>query len=736
MVSLAVLAVFAVLAVRGITASRDQARDAEARAIERGDDLVFRQAADSLAADPTRAIAWLKQLRPDSRHRRGAALLAAEAIRRGVHRHVLSAQSFHTHRLELIDGDRRLFAVGEGRSTRVWDLDSGAARDLMRLDEPGYAGDGSFVGRGDDNRSLVIENIDAGEVTELPIGKLRIGDIVHDRGSRRIGIEVGPGFAVLDRAAGETRVYPRGFPLAFTDGGAAVVAFDLDTDTYLLWRAATETPAASLALPAAAVNPSSPADIAAPRGAGPIALKGFSRRGALLWTPGETEAHRVLDGETVTTMRYAPDGKTLALGTTGGAIAVIDPASRAVKCRHRPSSTATTAIDLAVAGSDRWLVAGSASGRVSIYRECGALERRLDGHLARITAVALSADGAIAASAGADSLVRVHDRIAEDRPPFVQAKRPIPAACDDVYGVYPRGEATWLLCQIGGEDSSDFQYVRVRGAAVDAVRFAEGTRVWFTADGSAAIAAAKSGGDRVEVWRDGERFERPIAVPASWSAEAGRVFALDRGVVSIWSLESGERLSALELGTTAAAPSPDGRWLAVDLGGGVGLVDLERDAAVVARSDTHLSDQGDSNVTWSADSSLVAFAVGERTLLVYDVAGDRWSRLSTRETISEMALSPVSRRAVATTANTRRLVVWDIDSGVTLTRSWGQPAAANVIAATDHEALSISADGTLATVHDTGATAALKLPEYSATLVSEATRTEIDDRGVARTPAP
>lgn len=104
MAALALVTATAVVALYRVLRARDRTDAALRLAEQRADELTLAHARHWLDADPTAALAWLRQLRSESSAWPEARAIAAEASSRGVARHVLALDGVVTQLAPLPDG--------------------------------------------------------------------------------------------------------------------------------------------------------------------------------------------------------------------------------------------------------------------------------------------------------------------------------------------------------------------------------------------------------------------------------------------------------------------------------------------------------------------------------------------------------------------------------------------------------------------------------------------------------
>ncbi|MCS6911719.1 MAG: Uma2 family endonuclease [Myxococcota bacterium] len=136
---------------------------------------------------------------------------------------------------------------------------------------------------------------------------------------------------------------------------------------------------------------------------------GGSDQTVCLWDPQMGELVDCLQGHAgeVTTVAFSPDGYLLASGSTDQTVRVREAAGGLTLCTLRVPSPITHVI---VLPEGRWVAAASADGSIRLWEVSGGPPvKTLRRHLARVTALAASADGGLLCSGGDDQVVQVWD---------------------------------------------------------------------------------------------------------------------------------------------------------------------------------------------------------------------------------------------------------------------------------------------------------------------------------------
>jgi WD40 repeat protein len=361
---LTALAMTGALAVSRIAHERDrarreraEARAAQAQAEKRSSELVLAQAQESLDADPTAAVAWLKQY-PDTGDWRAAQAIFAEAQSRSVAERVWNFVS--TARF-LSDG--RLLMWGEDAALRLWAPDGR---------EQTLAG-----GRA---------RIATVRVADRPG---RIALIRYDHSLELWNLDGGPGKPMSDAKTGYADV-------AISGDGAwlAAAAVDGSLDVWQLPDG-----------PRRRIGDASSAVTTLTFGAGTTLVSGGRDKKVRLWDVA-TGSGRVLGRHDapLRQVRVSPDHKTIVSNDDRNLTRLWDFAgkSRALVGRGEQEPASTF-------GSDGRIAVALGGGALQLVDLRTGASRTLRGHASMINGLAFLPDGQRLITVGEDQVVRVWD---------------------------------------------------------------------------------------------------------------------------------------------------------------------------------------------------------------------------------------------------------------------------------------------------------------------------------------
>lgn len=136
--ALAVIVVVAAYSVNRVIRERDEATAQRARAEDaltiaqtERNNLLLTQAESALDRDPTEALDWLRRYREGAFDWQRAGAIAADAMSRGVAKHVLHGHDGRTTELEIGADDQMITASTDG-TVRLWDLRTGKGAVVAR----------------------------------------------------------------------------------------------------------------------------------------------------------------------------------------------------------------------------------------------------------------------------------------------------------------------------------------------------------------------------------------------------------------------------------------------------------------------------------------------------------------------------------------------------------------------------------------------------------------------------
>jgi WD40 repeat protein len=440
------------------------------------------------------------------------------------------------------------------------------------------------------------------------------------------------------------------------------------------------------------------------------------------------------------------DGRWLMFADTTGGLRVWDVAAARERVVLTAPGTNSFVNQFQLSGDGSTLVASYYDGSVRVFDARLAAERPpLTGHAGPVTAVALSADGKRAASAGEDRTVRVYDPAAPARAFAVLRGSRTPllgvaispdgrtvaaAAADGQVYLWPsdtrdelrtiKSDSGWTVrvrYLPGGKRalSSGFALRVWDLAKGEEVRmFAQGaTNHQFdvTADGKR---CASADGTSVREWDiDGQKAvrefkgltDRTVWVVLYLPGDKEVLAASGDGRTLVWDRATGKLAREFEKPggfARCGAFSPDGKWLAT----GDGHTNYRRDAIRLWDPATGKVVRGFGDysgevcfVAWSPDGKRLAAAGADATLRVFDPeTGKELRRVRQPTWADSVAWTPDGKRLLSTGNNGDNNVhLWDVESGKELHTFAGhqQPAITVAVAPDGRTALSAGKDGTL-----------------------------------------
>lgn len=633
--AIAVLAAFGAWSFENIRAERNQASANADVAESRLDRYRVERARAALAEDPTDALVQLTRIQDLAHVSPGAASLAAEAVDRGVARHVLQGHTGVVNAVAVSQDGRWVASASQDQSVRVWDSKTGVERRLN--------------GHTDNVTSLTFSKQ----------GRLASGS--HDRSVRLWDLDGKGPNQVLQGHEGPVR------HVSFSEDGLRLVSSSEDR-TVRVWTLATEQAevlyvddvdrgVAAYFLPG-----------------GDFLLSGGHGQGAVVWDlrQGTRQVLTGYDGE-VKAVACAPVGRKVAVADAGGRISVHDLDAGTVRRFVAHEDVVTQLVfssdghKLASAGLDRtvWLwdmrtdahrsfsgheeriselafspdssrlLSASWDRTVRVWDLSFGVHQVLRGHQAAVSSLGLSADGRTLASGAWDKTVRIWELAP------VRAKKLVGHTIG-VHGLDFSPDATQIAS--GGHDNQLRLWDLQSGTStVFAGHEDHIYRVFFAPDGR--HLASSSDDQTVRLWdtQDGSsrvlRGHTADVEEIAFSPDGSKLAsAAEDNMVRLWDVRSPDSrvLKGHEGHVTAVAFSPDGKF----------LVSSSRDHTVrvwpVIGSGTRVL-RGHSDIVWSvavapdgrevlsasADGTVRRFDIDSgRVLATFDVAQARIVRYS------------------------------------------------------------------------------------------------------------
>ncbi|MET7457630.1 helix-turn-helix domain-containing protein [Streptomyces sp. NPDC005574] len=365
---------------------------------------------------------------------------------------------------------------------------------------------------------------------------------------------------------------------------------------------------------------------------GPVNSVAFAPDGRTLATgstDGTVTLRRLADRRTTATFRmpgrvrsvaFSSDGRTLAAGATGAPVRLWDVADHRTKAVLPASTEGARAVAFAPRG--RGLAVAASDGTVQVWdADSGRRVASFTGHVGQVDALAYAPDGRVLASAGADRTVRLWDTVRERRAGVLTGHT------DEVYGVAFAPDGRSLAS--GGADRTVrlWDPARRRTTAVLSGHSDDVNAVAYTPDGTTVVSAGGDGTTRLWDVLSGKQtltltghtdYTMGVAVNAAGTMLATAGF--DQSVV-LWDL-SGSMLTPRPFTEIwQSAYSPDGALLATaDTDHTVRLWDVARRRSVGTLRG-HRS--AVFSVAFAPDGRTLASAGSDGTVRLWDVVARR-----------------------------------------------------------------------------------------------------------------
>jgi WD40 repeat protein len=283
-------------------------------------------------------------------------------------RSVLTGHADWVQAIVFAPAGRRLATSSNDRTVRLWDIDTGAVVNVLKLPYPVDAIDYS-----PDGRTLVTAGTD---------GTVQLWDT---RAATSVARFEGTGYPL--------------FSVAYAPDGRNVAAAGKDRVVYL-WNTGNGNRRA-LEGHRGEIN------ALAFRPGGKMLVSAGADRSIHVWDVESGQETSTLSGhkDLVLALAFSRDGNWLASGDAGHTIRLWDMRTLTLA---QTLNVSQSVLSLAFARDGSWLAAGSADNTVRLFdRETGRLIQTLEGHAGYVQAVAVSPDGSLLASGGRDRKVRL-----------------------------------------------------------------------------------------------------------------------------------------------------------------------------------------------------------------------------------------------------------------------------------------------------------------------------------------
>jgi WD40 repeat protein/tRNA A-37 threonylcarbamoyl transferase component Bud32 len=721
------LGVGGVISVRNIVSARDEARrNASALSAQR-DALILTQAESALDRDPTASLAWLKQYPLDGAEWNRVRTIAADAVSRGVAKHVLNQGEEAFVIAWSPDGDH--VAVSSTDHVNVWDARTGTRQRRLRLISAyrtAISAGGRVVAAAttQDNEIRVWRDEPEARVLAGHTARVTFLAVLADErivsasrdGAVRIWTTTGDA-RIVAQAAGDLSTC-----LAIVPGGTPRLVSIAPQGTVQV-TPLDGTPGITLGSLAGV-----PRALAVTRDGSSVAVAGSD--GIWIWPVAGGAPQRIGDSDGTRELVYAANDALLEVGANTS-IRVWDVVARtALALPHqRPLS------DVA-ASQHGLLVTTDIDGHIFVWHPGPGpgeyAPRELRGHRASIASVAFAPDGKRLASSSIDMDLRLwhiaapvdhvqradksdlyqlayvadHVVVATSRSGTVHridlasgTSRPLGAHGGTSVGLATSSDRRWVAT--GGWDGSAWLWdaeqtsgtaLQTSGSPVRGIGLSpDGSRVALATDAGVLL-----GGPDAPFRALGEHDG--IVWGAVFSGD-GRTLATtgDDSTVRLWDVDPPRVRHVLrgDVGPSRIAFSNDGRYLVTGgAAGGVRIWDVSTGTGRLLGEH-----QGTVRaIAFSTDGARIASGSRDRTVRIWDVATGGGVLVGRHDgEVRDVAFSPDGRYLVSA-SHDRTFKVWDLEQRV----SWSIPGAAafqRVAFAPDGGELTVTcADGTVHSV--------------------------------------
>jgi len=647
--ALIVLATTGAIALRDVLEAR---RIAEARrvdadrerstAVSRSYQLTLSEARSALEIDPTQALAWLKVDPSAPLDWRGARAVAADALSRGVARHVLATPGADMFAL---DPTRPRLAVGNGDgSIDVWNLDDGSRRRLpphrsavwtIAFDPVSgelYSGSADEIRRWDPElgTSTTLARADDLGVAGVAIGHGVIAYVTH----RDIVVVITQGGARRELAVGDEAV-----TIAVARNGEVVAVGDHDGAVHA-WRVATGEELLR------ARNSTGPTEVVlAPDGSAAGAMG--DDRVCKAWDLRTRTATPVMSTGEFGMVRFSATGRWMACASRSG-VTVLDRASGQLRDVGKvPAGSVEFSPD------ERWL-AYNDSNDVALEPLEGGLRFTLRGHTSTPTHLAITADNARLVSLSNDGTTRVWRMPALPR---------IASVGESLWPIALSPDGRWLAAAGMMETLSRIDVATASHRPLGKMAL-QPMSIAIAPDGATIATGA---GDEIRLWDASGASSRTLgrtvgqAVGLVFAAGGELVSASADGTITRWDLHGGQTTIGRVDGPTSVALSPDGTHIACGLQNGAIAIVPSQGGAPPRLLHGHGSQV--THVIFAHDGLHLASSSVDGTARWWDLAAGT-SRVIAQHTTAVwgLALSP-DDRLLASGGSDHALTITDVRTG-------------------------------------------------------------------------